>query len=107
MAPARWDRAGLPPLLYLFAVPVQTIETWLLIARGEARSDIERLGKTGSERRELKKMLYGTDAPDRMLMKQVALPIASSVDVELLASKSASFAYLVQQARSSSLPAIP
>lgn len=55
-------------------------------------------------RRQLKTMLYGTDAPDRMLMTQVALPIASSIDVELLASKSTSFAYLVQQAKSSRHP---
>lgn len=102
--PSRWNRPGLEPLRFFFAVPVQMLETWLLMARGQARSDIERLGKTASERRQLKSLLYGTDAPDRVLMKQVALPIANAVNIELLASKSTSFAYLVQQARASSLP---
>lgn len=98
--PLSWPRPGLPELRYLFAVPVQALETWLLLARGhDFKGQAETLGKDHSGRATLKRLLYGMELPDRDTMRQVALPIAESLDLDALAKQSASFEAFLTQLR--------
>ncbi|HYH97574.1 hypothetical protein [Hyalangium sp.] len=98
--PLSWPRHGLPALRYLFAVPVQTLETWLLLARGyDFKGESETLGRDGSGRAKLKRLLYGVEHPDRDTMRNAALPLAESLDVKALAKVSPSFADFLTQLR--------
>ncbi len=75
------------------ALAVQTMETWLLLARGEAllRAPEER-GRTQTDRRELKRMLYGTADSTARRRVEVALPLVERLEVERMVAASASFA---------------
>jgi hypothetical protein len=96
--PLSWPRQDLPPLRYLFAVPVQALETWLLLARGQDfKGDSELLGRDVSGRKKLKHLLYGMAQPDRDTMRSTALPLAGSLDVNALAKASPSFADFLSQ----------
>jgi hypothetical protein len=98
--PLSWQRPGLPPLRYVFAVPVQAVETWLLLARGhDFKGQAESLGHEPNGRRKLKKWLYGDETPDRETMRHAALPIARSFDLEALAKVSPSFEAFLSQLR--------
>ncbi|MFL5358053.1 hypothetical protein [Archangium sp.] len=98
--PLSWDRPGLPPLRYVFAVPVQALETWLLLARGhDFKGQAEYLGDEPNGRRKLKKWLYGDETPDRETMRRAALPIAETLDIEALAKVSPSFEAFLSQLR--------
>jgi hypothetical protein len=98
--PLSWPRQGLPALRYLFAVPVQTLETWLLLARGhDFKGQSESLGRDPTGRSKLKSLLYGMEHPDRDTMRSAALPVAESLDVEALAKVSQSFADFLTQLR--------
>jgi hypothetical protein len=98
--PLAWPRPGLPPLRYVFAVPVQTLETWLLLARGhDFKGQAESLGHDPNGRKKLKKWLYGDETPDRETMRRAALPIAESLDFEALAKVSSSFDAFLSQLR--------
>jgi hypothetical protein len=96
--PLSWPRPELPPLRYVFAVPVQTLETWLLLARGhDFKGQAESLGSDPSGRAKLKRLLYGMELPDRATMRRAALPIIESFDLDALAKVSPSFkAFLTQ-----------
>ncbi len=96
--PLSWPRPDLPPLRYVFAVPVQTIETWLLLTRGhDFKGQAESLGRDPNGRAKLKKWLYGMEHPDRETMRSAALPLAESFDFEALAKVSPSFAAFLSQ----------
>lgn len=98
--PLSWPRPGLPPLRYIFAVPVQALETWLLLAKGhDFKGESETLGRDPSGRAKLKKLLYGMEHPDRGTMREVARPIAKSLDLGALEDKSPSFAAFLTQLR--------
>jgi hypothetical protein len=98
--PLSWPRPGLPALRYLFAVPVQALETWLLLARGhDFKGQAETLGKDQPGRAKLKQLLYGMALPDRDTMRSIALPIAESLDLEALAKQSPSFEAFLTQLR--------
>ncbi|MBN1203991.1 MAG: hypothetical protein JXB05_03585 [Myxococcaceae bacterium] len=98
--PLSWPRHGLPALRYLFAVPVQALETWLLLARGhDFKGEGEALGHDPSGRAKLKRLLYGMEHPDRDTMRSAALPIAEALDVAALAKASPSFADFLTQLR--------
>jgi hypothetical protein len=98
--PLSWARPELPPLRYLFAVPVQTLETWLLLARGhDFKGPSELLGRDATGRAKLKRLLYGMELPDRETMRRAALPIAESFDIEALAKVSPSFEAFLSQLR--------
>lgn len=98
--PLSWKRPGLPPLRYVFAVPVQALETWLLLARGhDFKGQAESLGHEPNGRRKLKKWLYGDETPDREAMRRAALPIAEKLDLEALAKVSPSFEAFLSQLR--------
>jgi hypothetical protein len=98
--PLSWPRHGLPALRYLFAVPVQALETWLLLARGhDFKGESETLGRDPSGRAKLKHLLYGMEHPDRDTMRSAALPIAEALDVGALAKVSPSFADFLTQLR--------
>jgi hypothetical protein len=98
--PLSWPRPGLPPLRYVFAVPVQALETWLLLANGyDFKGEIETLGRDATGRAKLKKLLYGMEHPDRETMSKAALPIAESLDVAALEKTSPSFAAFLTQLR--------
>lgn len=98
--PLSWPRQGLPALRYLFAVPVQTLETWLLLARGhDFKGQSETLGRDPTGRAKLKRLLYGMEHPDRDTMRGAALPIAESLKVDVLAQMSPSFADFLTQLR--------
>lgn len=89
----RWPRPGLPPLQFVFAVPVQILETWLLLSanRFPHQRQPSTYGSSTTERRDLKRALYGSDRPNRTLMLETALPIAQAADVAALRSLSPSF----------------
>ncbi|WP_309889692.1 hypothetical protein [Archangium sp.] len=96
--PLSWPRPDLPPLRYVFAVPVQTIETWLLLARGhDFKGQAESLGRDPNGRAKLKKWLYGMEHPDRDTMRSATLPLAEAFDLEALAKVSPSFAAFLSQ----------
>lgn len=98
--PLSWPRQELPPLRYLFAVPVQALETWLLLARGhDFKGEGETLGRDPAGRVKLKRLLYGVEHPDRDTMRKAALPLAESLDVDALAKRSSSFADFLTQLR--------
>jgi hypothetical protein len=98
--PLSWPRPGLPALRYLFAVPVRTLETWLLLARGhDFKGESDTLGRDHSGRAKLKRLLYGMEDPDRDSMRSAALPIVKSLDVDALAKRSPSFADFLTQLR--------
>jgi hypothetical protein len=98
--PLSWPRQDLPALRYLFAVPVQALETWLLLARGhDFKGESEVLGRDPAGRAKLKRLLYGMEHPDRDTMRSAALPIAESLDVGALAQASLSFADFLTQLR--------
>lgn len=98
--PLSWPRQDLPKLRYLFAVPVQTLETWLLLARGhDFKGESETLGRDQPGRAKLKRLLYGMEHPDRDTMRGAALPIAESLDIGALAQVSPSFADFLTQLR--------
>jgi len=98
--PLAWPRHGLPALRYLFAVPVQSIETWLLLARGhDFKGESETLGRDATGRAKLKSLLYGMAHPDRKTMRSAALPIAEKLDVNALEKVSESFADFLTQLR--------
>jgi hypothetical protein len=95
-----WPRQGLPALRYVFAVPVQTLETWLLLGRGhDFKGESEKLGHDPAGRAKLKRLLYGVEHPDRDTMRGAALPIAESLDVSALSKVSPSFAEFLTQLR--------
>lgn len=100
-----WPRPALPPLRYLFAVPVEAIETWLLILRGD-RVD-ESVGKNATERKTLKRTLYGVESPDRTKMTDVSLPLLDRFDAGRLAAQSPSFSDLRDQVIASMSRASP
>src|SRR5687768_12614608 len=70
------------PFTILYGVPVQIIETWLLLARGFAFSGApETYGIGPEDRKTLKAELYGESVPDRETMLRVAKPIVESADL--------------------------
>jgi len=91
----------LPPLQFIFAVPVQIVETWLLLANGSfpGDEDAAQFGVNGVQRRMLKTALYGTERPSRSDMIEKALPIARAADVARLESLSPSFAHFARELR--------
>jgi hypothetical protein len=98
--PLSWPRPGLPVLRYVFAVPVQALETWLLLAKGhDFKGESETLGRDPAGRAKLKKLLYRMEQPDRDTMRKAALPIAESLDVAALEKTSPSFAAFLTQLR--------
>jgi hypothetical protein len=98
--PLSWPRHELPALRYLFAVPAQALETWLLLARGhDFKGEKETLGRDATGRARLKYLLYGMEHPDGDTMRSAALPIAKSLDVNALAKVSPSFADFLTQLR--------
>ena len=93
-----WSRPALPPLRFLFAVPVQTIETWLLLIKGHAFNGTEdALGAEAAGRRTLKRLLYASEDPDRARIRAVALPLLDRLVPADLQAKSESFRQLVSQ----------
>jgi len=90
--PRGWSRPGLSPLQYFFAVPVQTLETWLLHARGwDFAGAAETLRATAAGWRQLKTALYGAADPDRSRMREVVRPLLQALEPETLAARSPSF----------------
>jgi hypothetical protein len=93
-------RYGLPPLFFIIAVPVQTIEVWLLLARGDwSEAGVGVRGKNGLDRADLKRELYGVADPDLRKMNEVAVKILTAADFDDLAAKSSSFDSFRRQAR--------
>ena len=96
-----WPRQGLPPLQFVFAVPVQVLETWLLLA--DARFPRNRqphaFGTNAQERRELKRILYGDERATRDQRLAIGLPIARRFDVAAVSAASASLADFGHQLR--------
>jgi hypothetical protein len=81
-------------------VPVQALETWLLLARGhDFKVESETLGRDPAGRAKLKRLLYGMEHPDRDTMRKASLPLAESLDVDALAKRSSSFADFLTQLR--------
>lgn len=93
-----WARNGLPPLQFILAVPVQVLETWLLLASSSFPTHAPATyGRNATERKTLKRTLYGTERPDRGLMERIAVPIAKNLEPQRLSSLSPSFHSFKQQ----------
>jgi len=100
-----WPRPALPPLGFVFGVPVQTIETWLLLARGHPFSgDPHAVGRDSAGRRMLKKWLYDSEEPSSETMQRIATEVTSMVDATALATTSRSFAHFAEQVRAELAP---
>ena len=96
--PLAWPRDGGPRLRYLFAVPVQTIETWLLVlSKHPFSGPPEHVGADGAGRKLLKRLLYGHEAPTERQTLDVAIPLAEQLVPQDLAARSRSFALLFNQ----------
>jgi hypothetical protein len=97
----KWDRSGLAPLRFFFAVPVRILETWLLHHRGghTLGGNIEEMGVDPNGRRKLKKALYGHELPTAGQMVDIAVPLARAIDPERLSQQSASFRHFAEQVR--------
>lgn len=104
LRPVAWTttapRPPKTPAIWIVAVPVQTLESWLLLARGTALlpTPSER-GRTGGDRRELKRLLYGVVDADRERRLSVALPLAEALDSSELSRRSPSFRTFADQVR--------
>ncbi len=86
------DRAPFMPAHYLFVVPVQFIETWLLCLTSHPFAGApEAVGVTHTERRLLKAALYGVSNPDRETRRKATKPLLSKLDRAELARRSESF----------------
>lgn len=72
-------------------VAVEAIETWALLAGGSATPQHQALGRNGSERRQLKRLVYGIETPSLELETRVLRERLDAADLELLAGQSASF----------------
>lgn len=95
-----WPRPALPRLGIVFGVPVQTIETWLLLAKGHPFSGHPHsIGRRSSERRLLKQWLYGAEKPALEAMQRVTAEVTSTMDAAALATASRSFAHFSDQVR--------
>ena len=100
-----WPRPALPRLGIVFGVPVQTIETWLLLAKGHPFSGHPHsIGRRSSERRLLKQWLYGAEKPTTEVMQRVAAEVTADLDTAALASASRSFAHFSDQVRAELSP---
>lgn len=99
---SQWPRPALPPLQFIFAVPVQVLETWLLLGarRFPANKAADQFGTSGTERRQLKLALYGDERANREQRLSTALPIAQQLDVLALSGVSKSLADFALQLRS-------
>lgn len=97
--PLSWRREGTPSLRYLFAVPVQTLETWLLLVREQPpfSGKPELVGVDRNGRKQLKRWLYNQESPTRSQRLSIALPLAERLVPQDLASKSQSFAQFFNQ----------
>jgi hypothetical protein len=96
--PASWPRPALPPLQFLFAVPLQTIESWLLHVQGyDFKGQAETLGADANGRKKLKQALYGTSDPDGRTMRETSRPLTERLVPTELARQSASFRYFLDQ----------
>lgn len=82
-------------------VPVQTLETWLLLGaqRFPHNKTANQFGTSGPERRQLKLALYGDERADRERRVSTALPIAQRLAVPALSSVSKSLADFARQLR--------
>jgi len=76
----------------IFAVPVRTIETWLLLIAGYPFSGApESFGVGPVGRRRLKELVYGTERPDRQTMRSRVDALVPRLDVSHLSARSESF----------------
>ena len=98
---ARWSRPLLPPLQFVFAVPVQVLETWLLLASQKFphNKQSDSFGTKPNERRELKKALYGHERATRDQRLAICLPIAKQFDVPAVSALSPSLTDFGNQLR--------
>ncbi len=98
---AKWSRPALAPLQFIFAVPVQVLETWLLLAAGRFPHNLkaEQFGTTSQERRRLKQELYGDELASRDERLAAALPIAQRFDVNTTCAVSPSLSEFAEQLR--------
>lgn len=100
-----WPRPALPRLGIVFGVPVQTIETWLLLAsRHPFAGHPHSIGRRSAERRLLKRWLYGMERPTLEVMQKVTADVTANMNLEALASASRSFAHFSDQVRAELSP---
>ena len=94
------ERPGLPPLRFVFVVPVRTIETWLcLIDQRMSKHEALLVGRLPAERRRLKQLAYGTERPDQELMQRRGLELIEKADLQQLKLASPSFAQFATDVR--------
>ncbi len=93
-----WPRPEAAPLVFAFGVAVQTIEAWLLHARGhDFKGEENTLGSDAPGRRRLKRLLTGLEDPDSATLTNAAAAALDHLDVAALAARSPSFADFKQQ----------
>jgi hypothetical protein len=96
---SNWPRPLLSPLQFVFAVPVQVLETWLLLGAGRfpQNKSADLYGASPTERRQLKLTLYGDERADRARRLATSLPIVQQLDVVATSTLSRSLADFAQQ----------
>lgn len=94
------------PMRWVVAVPVQAIETWLLLAaQYPFKGKVEGVGDTAPGRIQLKQWLYSTADPTISEQVERARQILPILDIDAVASRSASFRCFVDQLRTASVTA--
>jgi hypothetical protein len=94
----RWAKAEGRSFEVIVGVPVQTLETWLLLANDYPfPGPPEALGRDATGRASLKRALYGTPRPDSTLMRERALPLIERLDVAAVLARSESFRHFAEQ----------
>jgi len=94
---------GNRPLRFFFAVPVRTIETWLLLLKGHPfPGRPEDFGRGPSGRRQLKRLVYGAENADQRTRASVSNRLILEGDLADLERRSPSFRTFAMQVRGQS-----
>ena len=94
----RWHGVQIP--VVIFAVPVQTIETWLALLKGHPFSGPpEALGRNETSRRDLKQIAYGMERPAHDDRVRTCRELVKESRIVALETASSSFRQFADQVR--------
>lgn len=87
------------------ALAVRTLETWLAVAgRMSVPGSIHRNGIASTERRELKRIVYGLTNPPSQLLRSRGVDLANGADIPLMERTLVSFARFAELVREGLAP---
>lgn len=82
-----WPRPALSKLIFVFTVPIETLEAWLLFALDGDSTGMNK----GVDRRKLKKRVYGHAQPTEAQMITASVAVIARADLSKLRGASPSF----------------